>query len=194
VDDAYMNDRWWVELEALGDFTQVRPRHDEPDSWAEAEQTIALSVKGAEFRAFWSEFWSNVRRREIEKRAETVADRLQGPPDLPDWLADLLEECHAEFTPRQHEALVYSYGYGLTLQEAANVLGTTKQAFRKRLRGAQAKVEHLTAQVLRLRDALDREATVWIDNDHYAAYVWPLVERQRRLQRRFETLASPNHG
>jgi predicted DNA-binding protein (UPF0251 family) len=181
--DEYMNERWRIELEALGEFTLARTDQD-------TGKVDHLSVKGDEFREFWSDFWSSVRQRGMEKRAETVADRLAGPVELPDWLTNLLEECRAEFTPRQTEALVYTYGYGLSLQEAASALGVKKQTFRKRLAGAQHKVEHLTAQVLRERRII--EGLDVLEADHVFEYLTPLGQRQRRWERAVPALHGLN--
>lgn len=146
-----------------------------------------------EFEA--SEAWKERRATGIERRAEVVEERLTRPVDLPGWLADLLEECRAEFTDRQVEALVYRYGYDLSLQEAADALGLrTKWTFRKRLAGAEAKVRHLRGDVLgeledeeRLDEVLahaenpEREGARDIEGDEN--YLVPLVQRQRRWER-----------
>jgi hypothetical protein len=95
----------------------------------------------------WSVEWKRRRALGMEVRAETVRQLLTEPVRLPEWLDDMLSECGAEFTPRQVEALVYRYGYGLSLQEAAVALGIRKQTFRKRLDGAERKVGHLRGDV-----------------------------------------------
>ncbi len=136
-----------------------------------------------DWRAFWSEVWTERRADGIARRGERVAERLQDPPELPQWLADVLEECGEEFTPRQLEALVYRYGYGLTLREAANALGTPKDSFRSRLRGAQVKLDHLTGARAAQAQTL-REEFAWVlDDPDQDLTAHLLAERQRRWEK-----------
>lgn len=121
-----------------------------------------------DWRSFWSGVWKERRANGIARRRDLVAARIQEPVELPGWLDELLTECREEFTPRQVEALVYRYGYGLTLGEAGDALGCSKQAFRKRLAGAEAKVDHLRAPYLERaeREALEARALEpWLTED-----------------------------
>jgi DNA-directed RNA polymerase specialized sigma24 family protein len=130
-----------------------------------------------------SEEWSRLRRWSIERRRLEVEERLKQPAHLPRWLDELLAECREEFTPRQVEALVYRYGFDLTLQEAADALGlNNKQTFRKRLDQAKAKVVHLRGEVLWELPLPD------VSPEQMADYVFPLVERQRRWERAADRL------
>src|SRR5207249_4628381 len=98
---------------------------------------------------YWSREWRRRRAMSAERRRMEVEEILQRPVFLPGWLDELLEECREEFTPRQIEALVYRYGYELSLGEAATALGIKRMTFRKRLAQAKAKVAHLRGDVLR---------------------------------------------
>jgi predicted DNA-binding protein (UPF0251 family) len=87
-----------------------------------------------------SEEWKRRRALGIERRRAWVHERVRQPVNLPIALEEFLAEHRGTFTPRQLEALVWRYGHGLSLQEAADELGTTKSAFRKRLGRAERKL------------------------------------------------------
>jgi helix-turn-helix, Psq domain len=137
----------------------------------------------------WSEEWRLRRRLGIERRAEEVAERLTRPIELPHDLSELLTECRDDFTPRQFQAIVVREGFGLSLQEAADVVGVPRSTFKKRYYGGLAKVHHLQAVVV---DDDDGYVGDPFPPDRVADYLWPLMQRQRRLNRRHATLNGLN--
>jgi len=109
--------------------------------------------------------WKRRRNLGTERRREEVKHILKQPLFLPDWLDALLTECKEEFTDFQFEALLYRYGYELSLQEAADALGIKKQTFRKRLSQADAKVAHLRGDVLVANQRIEELVEEW-DTSH----------------------------
>ena len=119
-------------------------------AWTERQRAIHEANPNIAEAAFWASRKAELgriiegRHRQIERRAGEVAERLSKPPVLPDWLDSLLSECHEEFTARETEALVYRYGYELSLQEGADALGLNRrETFRRRLERAEDKIAHL---------------------------------------------------
>jgi hypothetical protein len=183
-----------------------------PPDWAPAYMSRSEAwhmsdrlASGEDLHTVWSEFWTWVRKRGIENRKEDVEARLRGSVKLPVWLADLMEECREEFTPRQLEALVIKHGYDLSFTESAQHLGITRSAFKNRYLPAMGKVDHLMGTRLkvnenleRLMHEMDKEEWALSRADFDWAYTWPLIERQRRWEKAVPALGAayltPNSG
>jgi DNA-directed RNA polymerase specialized sigma24 family protein len=122
-----------------------RAKHD-------ANPAIAASAEAEDKNAQW---WRLVRariagrRRQIENRKIEVAERLERGAVLPEWLDELLAECRDEFTERDIQTLVYTYGFGLSQREAADALGVKRPTYQRRLKRADARVRHLRGDVLK---------------------------------------------